>query len=69
MHTMLPLAICNGWRLRHIDVNNAFLKGELKEEVFMLQPLGFKVMDETSAPLVCQLDKALYGLHQSPRKL
>lgn len=53
MHTMLPLAICNGWRLRHIDVNNAFLKGELKEEVFMLQPLGFKVMDETSAPLVC----------------
>src|SRR2546430_1168860 len=47
-----------------MDVITAFLHGELSKVIYMVQPLGFK--DENWAK-VCQLNKVLYGLKQSPR--
>lgn len=41
-----------------MDVNNAFLNGNLKEVVYIKQPSGF----EQVVRLVCKLKKALYGL-------
>ncbi|KAL8139110.1 hypothetical protein V2J09_005111, partial [Rumex salicifolius] len=62
---VLSLAITNGWCLRQVDVNNAFLNGDLTETVFMDQPQGFIAPDRPTH--VCRLRKALYGLKQAPR--
>jgi hypothetical protein len=46
-----------------MDVKNAFLHGDLSEEIYMEQPQGF-VQDSS---LVCRLKKYLYGLNQALR--
>ncbi|KAJ4711692.1 Retrovirus-related Pol polyprotein from transposon TNT 1-94 [Melia azedarach] len=62
---VVSLAVINNWALRQVDVNNAFLNGELTETVYMTQPEGF--IDLTKPNHVCKLKKALYGLKQAPR--
>ncbi|KAG8479747.1 hypothetical protein CXB51_029269 [Gossypium anomalum] len=64
---VLATAVMKQWQLRQVDVNNAFLNGELTEEIFLDQPLGFEVFDSAGQRLVCRLNKALYGLRQAPR--
>ncbi|KAK8706189.1 hypothetical protein V6N13_049764 [Hibiscus sabdariffa] len=61
------MSVTNGWKLRQVDINNAFLNGELEEEVFMQQPPGFELTGNDGSPMVCLLQKALYGLRQAPR--
>ena len=60
---LLSLAANLDWPLQQLDIKNAFLNGELEEEVYMEAPPGL----DSQKGLVCRLKKSLYGLKQSPR--
>jgi hypothetical protein len=62
---VLSIAVSQGWTLRQLNVQNAFLHGILEEDVFMKQPPGF--VDPKFPSYHCKLDKVLYGLKQAPR--
>lgn len=66
IRTVLSLAVMQRWSIRQVDINNAFLNGELTEEIYMEQPPGFEVPGVAGQKLVCKLNKALYGLRQAP---
>ena len=64
LRIIITLVIHYGWDLRQYDVTNAFLHGDIEEEIYMDIPSGFK--GDFAAEKVCWLKKALYGLKQSP---
>lgn len=65
IRVLLSLATNLDWLLHQFDIKNAFLNGELEEEVYMSIPPGFTT--SANANKVCRLRKSLYGLKQSPR--
>ncbi|XP_019090121.1 PREDICTED: uncharacterized protein LOC109128365 [Camelina sativa] len=62
---VLEVAVKKNWQIHQVDINNAFLQGTLKEEVYITQPSGF--VDKDRLHYVCRLNKALYGLKQATR--
>ena len=68
MRTMLVIMNLQGWKGEIIDVEMAFLYGELKEKIYMTIPKGlneFKKKDLSKEFLV--FNKLIYGLVQAAR--
>jgi len=61
----LSVAATKGWELHQMDVNNAFLYGDLDEEIYMTMPPRFRASNPNK---VCRLCKSLYDLKQAPRQ-
>jgi hypothetical protein len=63
IHTLLAVAFVQGWSISQFDVKNAFLNGELHEDIYMHPPPGYSVPEG----MVCHLRRSLYGLNQAPQ--
>ena len=52
-----------------MDVETAFLYGDIEEEIFMKSPIGMEEIDPGSSPEDCyKLKKGIYGLCQAARQ-
>ena len=63
IRTLITVALIRQWHISQLDVKNAFLNGNLQEEVYMVPPPSVS----HDSRYVCKLEKVLYGLKQAPR--
>ena len=66
IRVVLGLVVSLDLELEQLDVKTAFLHGDLKKEIYMDQPEGFKVKGKEH--MIYKLKKSLYSLKQAPRQ-
>lgn len=66
LRILLSVAVNSSMHIHSMDVKNAFLNSVLEHDVYMHQPEGY--VDKVHPDYVCKLEKAVYGLKQSPRQ-
>ncbi|KAL3652410.1 hypothetical protein CASFOL_002091 [Castilleja foliolosa] len=65
VRTVMSIALHKGWKINQVDVDNAFLHGDIDTGLYMVQPPCF--IKPGQEHLVCKLNKSLYGLKQASR--
>lgn len=63
LKVLLAYCVVNNLHIEQMDVETAFLNGKIETEVYVSQPKGYEKFDNK----VYKLQKALYGLRESPR--
>ena len=63
IRALLAVAIASKWDLFQMDIKNAFLNGNLSEEIYMQPPPGLSIEPNK----VRHFQRALYGLKQALR--
>ena len=59
---LFVFVIANHWYIRQGDIKIVFLNRDIYEDIYVIQLIGFEIMNEEGNLLVCKLRKALYGL-------
>ena len=65
VRTLISYAVNFSWHLHHMDVKNAFLHGDLQEEVYIKIPSRFA--NSQTVRKMYRLKRILYGLKQLPQ--
>lgn len=65
LRTLFAYAAKKDLDIYHLDIQTAFLHGDLEEIIYMQQPKGFVARGQEEK--VCRLKKAIYGLKQGCR--
>ncbi|KAI0504422.1 hypothetical protein KFK09_015374 [Dendrobium nobile] len=65
IRVLLSIALTRNWPVSQLDISNAFLHGDLPDDVYMKQPPGYS--DTHHPDFICKLHKSIYGLKQAPR--
>lgn len=63
--TVLSLAARSSYQIQQFDVYNAFLRGDLHDEVYIELSHDFSSQGEPSSNLICRLMESLYVLKQA----
>ena len=66
IRVVLGLTASLDLKIEQMDVNTAFLHGDLDKEIYMELSKGFTI--KRKEDYVCKLKKSLYGLKQAPRQ-
>lgn len=61
MRILFAMAVEENWDVQQMDAVAVFLNGEIKDEVFVEMPMGWRERGK-----ICKLKKTLYGLKTSP---
>ncbi|GKA43157.1 retrovirus-related pol polyprotein from transposon TNT 1-94 [Tanacetum coccineum] len=63
---LLALAVHNNWQLKQLDVNNAYIHGDLHDEVYIALPQGYYTFLPPN--IIYKLNKSLYSLKQESKQ-
>lgn len=51
--TLFVVAVVSNWDLHHLDVHNAFIHGDLHEEVCLQPPPGYLLAEDNRVGRLC----------------
>lgn len=63
VHAILSIFMQHKWKVYQMDVKSSFINGVMKEEVYVVKPLGYEV--EVQEDKVYRLKNAFHGLKKA----